>query len=100
MPLLTTPVDLADYLRDDEARADFLNDAIETGDAKYLSNALGIIARSRNIHGSNDMSNLADEIGVARSGLYKALSDKGNPRLSTFLNLIKALNMKIEFKAA
>ena len=42
-------------------------------DPTAVPRALGVIARSRN------MSELARRVGMSRDGLYKALSDQGNP---------------------
>lgn len=42
-------------------------------DPTAVPSALGVIARSGN------MSELARRVGMSRDGLYKALSDQGNP---------------------
>ena len=42
----TTPFDAAKYLTTPEAQADFLRDALETGDAGYIAHALSAIARA------------------------------------------------------
>ena len=42
------------------------------------------------------VADLAEEIGVTRQGLYKMLSDDGNPRLSTLSQLLKSLGMTIK----
>ncbi|MFT6220190.1 MAG: putative addiction module antidote protein [Rickettsiales bacterium] len=34
---------------------------------------------------------LEQETGISRQALYKALSEKGNPRIKTFLNIINSL---------
>lgn len=54
-----------------------------------MSHALGIVAKARG------MSNVARDAGVTREALYKALSDRGDPRLSTLLGVAKALGLKI-----
>ena len=33
---------------------------------------------------------------MTRAGLYKALSDEGDPKLSTFLHILKALDINIK----
>lgn len=72
MALETYPVELAQYCESEAAQAD---DALATGHAGYIANALGIVARARG------MSDLAAEIGVKRQQLYRALSkpDAGDP---------------------
>ncbi|MFO7683674.1 MAG: addiction module antidote protein, partial [Chloroflexota bacterium] len=57
----------------------FLNETFavyaEDGDSTALLSALRIIARVKGI------STMAEEVGMTRQGLQKALSAKGNPRL-------------------
>lgn len=50
----------------------------DLGDGHLIRAALSDIARARN------MSQLAREIGMTRDGLYKALSENGNPALSLY----------------
>ena len=47
MPTKTIPFDAARYLSSPESQAELLSDALETGDAGYIANALGVIARAR-----------------------------------------------------
>lgn len=94
MPLQTTPFDAAEYLDDVESQAELLADAFETGDAAYIAHALGIVARARG------MTGVASEAGVTREALYKSLSDKGDPRLSTLLGVMKALGVRLSVKPA
>ena len=67
--------DAADYLETLDDVAVFLEVALEDSaeDPSALPHALGIIARSQN------MSELARRVGMSRDGLYKALSEEGNP---------------------
>ena len=85
----TIPFDPARYLANPEAQAELLSDAFESGDAKYIANALGVVARARG------MSQVARDAGVTREALYKALSDDGDPRLTTLLGVVKALGIKL-----
>jgi probable addiction module antidote protein len=45
------------------------------------------------------MTQLASRAGVTREALYKALSSTGDPRLSTFLGVMKALGIKLTPRA-
>ncbi|CDX21931.1 conserved hypothetical protein [Mesorhizobium plurifarium] len=92
MALKITPFDAAEYFDDAESQAEFLADAFETGDATYIAHALGVIARARG------MTAVAKNAGVTREALYKALSDKGDPRLSTLLGVTKALGLQLDVK--
>jgi probable addiction module antidote protein len=60
----TEPFDAARYLTTAEAQAELLNDALATGSAAYVAQALGVIARA---HG---MTEVAREAGVTREALY------------------------------
>ncbi|HEX3983836.1 MAG TPA: transcriptional regulator, partial [Acidisoma sp.] len=40
------------------------------------------------------------DAGVTREALYRALSEEGDPRLSTSLGVIKALGLKLSFQRA
>lgn len=46
------------------------------------------------------MTQLAANAGVTREALYKALSPTGDPRLSTFLGVMKALGIRLVPRAA
>ncbi len=41
------------------------------------------------------MTQLARDAGVTREALYKALSADGDPKLSTFFGVMKALGVKL-----
>lgn len=84
--------DAADYLENLDDVAVFLEVALEDSaeDPSALPHALGIIARSQN------MSELARRVGMSRDGLYKALSEEGNPTWSTILKVTNALGLRFE----
>lgn len=86
--------DTADYLKDEADIAAYLDAVAEEGDddPAYLARALGNVARARN------MTALADEVGMSRIGLKKALSGDGNPTLATVLKVAKALGLKVSFR--
>jgi probable addiction module antidote protein len=81
--------DAADYLATPEARADYIAAALEEGDAAEIRRALNTIARSLG------MSTVAEEAGLGRESLYKALGDTGNPEFVTVLKLMKAMGLKL-----
>ena len=88
---LTTPYDTAEYLKTDEDMALYLEACFEEAgdDAAFIVKALGNIARA---HG---MTQLSRDTGLAREGLYKALSENGNPEFVTVMKVIKALGLKL-----
>jgi probable addiction module antidote protein len=85
----TTPFDAARHITSPEGQQELLDDAFASGDASYIANALGLIARSRG------MTEVAREAGVTREALYKSLSQDGDPRLTTLLGVARALGMKL-----
>lgn len=89
MALETIPFDAAEFIDSAEGQAEFLAEAFETGDATFIANALGVVARARG------MTSIAKDAGVTREALYKALSEKGDPRLSTLLGVMKALGVRL-----
>ena len=84
-----TDFDPAAYLDDDAAMAAYLTDAFETGDVAFISDAIGVIARAKG------MKQIAQEAGVSRESLYRALSSAGNPELGTVLKVLASLNIKL-----
>ncbi|HQS32994.1 addiction module antidote protein [Polaromonas sp.] len=66
----------------------------DPGDGSLVRAALGDIARARG------MTQLARDTGLAREGLYKALSPEGNPEFATVMKVIKALGLKLGAQAA
>ena len=92
---LSTPYDTAEYLKTDEDMAQYLEACFEEAgdDAAFIAKALGNIARARG------MTQLARDTGLAREGLYKALSENGNPEFATVMKVIKALGLKLHVEA-
>jgi probable addiction module antidote protein len=93
MTLETTPWDPAERLTSPEAIAAYLEAVFEDGDPGLIAAALGDIARAKG------MTDVARAAGVTRDALYKALTKDGDPRLSTFLGVAKALGLKIQVAA-
>lgn len=94
MALVTYPVELASYYDSEAAQEELLTDALASGHAGYIANALGIVARARG------MAGLAAEIGVKRQQLYRALSEDGNPTLETLTKVIAALGFRLSVERA
>ena len=55
----------------------------------------GRIAESR-----GGVAKVAKEAGIERESLYRALSAKGNPRLSTLVAVIKAVGLRLTVEVA
>jgi probable addiction module antidote protein len=93
MAIETTLWDPAERLTSPEAIAAYLEAVFEEGDPGQIAAALGDVARARG------MAQVAREAGVTRDALYKALTKDGDPRLSTFLGVARALGLKIQVAA-
>ncbi len=94
MALETISYDSAEFLTDAASIAAYIEAAFEDGDPAVITNALGVVARAKG------MSQLARDAGVTREALYKALTAEGDPKLSTFIGVLKALGMRLTAHAA
>ena len=65
-----------------------MDEALAAGDPKAFVEILGRIARK------TGMSQVAQETGLAREPLYRALSANGNPEFATVLKVIRALGLR------
>ena len=61
----------------------------DPGDGSLIRAALNDIARAGN------MSQLARDAGMSREGLYKALSEDGNPSFATVIRVTRALGLQV-----
>lgn len=81
--------DIADYLDDERAIADYLTAVMEDGDPSLLVAALGDIARARG------MTSVARDSGLAREALYKALRADAQPRFDTVMRVCRSLGIQL-----
>lgn len=77
--------DPAKHLIDDAEIAVYLSLVIDEGDPGELAHALRIVARVRG------KAQIADETGIGREALYKALRADAQPRFDTNSRACKAL---------
>ncbi|MGA7301002.1 MAG: addiction module antidote protein [Candidatus Sulfotelmatobacter sp.] len=76
--------------------------------AEYLKAALGdteeprilLIALRRIAEARGGIAKVAKAAGIERESLYRALSAKGNPRLSTLVAVTKAVGLKLTVENA
>ncbi len=96
MAITLNDYDVSEHLRTSEEMAAYLDASIleSEGDAAFVAKALGDIARAKG------MASLAQETGLGRESLYKALSAEGNPQLSTVLKVAKALGLEFSVRPA
>lgn len=93
MAITTRKWDVAEHLGTEEDVLAYLDAAMEEGDLPFLYKALGDVARS---HG---MTEIARKTGMSRESLYKALSEKGNPSLTTVATVLEAMGLRLSISA-
>ena len=81
--------DIQDQLQTPEDIARYLEAVFEDGEPKLIAAALGDVARAKG------MTDVAQKAGVTREALYKALSEKGDPKLATLIGVFKALGLRL-----
>lgn len=79
----------SDYLKTKKDVVAYLNAALEDGEPAVLLEALRNVAQTR-----GGMGALAKAAGVSRESLYRTLSRRGNPKIETVMELIRALGLK------
>jgi probable addiction module antidote protein len=92
----TRPWDSVEYLQTEDDIADYFDACLQEGgdDPAFIAHALGVIARARG------MAQVARDSGISREGLYKALSQDGNPSFGTILKVVKALGLQLHASKA
>ena len=81
--------DVTEHMDNGEYISEYLKAAFENGNISEITRALGDVARARN------MTELAEKMGISRQGLYKTLSENGNPEFATIQKLITALGLQM-----
>jgi probable addiction module antidote protein len=92
--LKTTRFDAADFLNTEKKQAAYITAALETGDADFVRDALGIVAKAR---GMGEVAKIAN---LNRESLYKALSKTGNPEFGTVMRVMRALGLTLAARPA
>jgi probable addiction module antidote protein len=71
--------------------ANYLNE-IEKSSPELVLSAIQNVVRAR------EVSAIAKEAGVAREHIYRAFTEQGNPTISTFREVLKAVGVKFHFE--
>ena len=95
-PEKLAPYDVADHLRSPEEMAAYLDVWLDefSDDVSGIARAVGDIARAKG------MTQVAKDAGLSRESLYRALSQEGNPSLSTILKVLAAVGLKLSVSVA
>ncbi len=93
---LTSKFDVSEHLRTSEEMAAYLEICLAQadGDAAFVAQALGNIARAKG------MAQVARDAGLSRESLYKTLSGERSPSFDTILKVIGALGLTLHAQAA
>ena len=89
MTLKTDVYDTAEFLDTEEGIAAYLSEVFASGDPAFIADGLGVVARARG------MTQFAKDAGLSRENLYRALSLKGNPELSTLVQVLATLGFRL-----
>jgi probable addiction module antidote protein len=89
MPPRPYPRDRARDLGSDAAIAAYLETALASDDPAVIVRALGVAARARG------MTRIAEQAGLSRESLYRALGENGKPRFGTVMRVAKALGVRL-----
>ena len=86
----TTKFDIADYLDNKEMIAEYLNTVLEEGNDSDIIVAIGTVAKAIG------MTKIAEETGLSRPSLYKALSEGAKPQFGTIMKVLKAVGGQLQ----
>jgi probable addiction module antidote protein len=81
--------EVADYLDDEEVIAEYLTAALEDPNPEIFLLAVANVSKARGI------AKVAQDSGLGRESLYKALAPGAKPRYETVRKLMDALGMKL-----
>ena len=70
--------------------AEYLNQVLASGDTDLLLAAIGDVARARG------MAQVAQQAGLGRESLYKALTAGAKPRFDTIFKVLNALGVRMQ----
>lgn len=84
-----------EHLRNPDVAAAYLSEALEEGDPAVILMALRNIAEAQ----EDGISGLALRSHLGRESMYKMLSASGNPKLSSFSQVLHGLGLKLKVEA-
>lgn len=81
--------------KDPNFAAEYLKAALEEEDEPRV-----LLITLRHLAQARGVAKVAKAAGIERESLYRALSVRGNPRLSTLVAVIKAIGLRLTVEAA
>jgi probable addiction module antidote protein len=96
MPMKTSKFEASEYLDNPRVIAAYITEALESGDAAFIAQAIGDVAKAKG------MTSVAAETGLTRGSLYKSFNGTSMPEFETVRTVLDSLGMKlvVEPKAA
>jgi len=85
--------DASAFLDNDEVVAEYLTAALEEESPEVFLAAVGNVAKARG------MTVIANEAGLGRESLYKALTPGAKPRYETIFKVLQSLGVKLSVSA-
>lgn len=85
-----TKFEIADYLDNKEMIAEYLNTVLEEGNNQEIITAIGHVAKAIG------MTKIAEETGLSRPSLYKALAEGAKPQFETVMKVLKAIGGQLQ----
>lgn len=91
---------LLEKLKDKKLAIAYLNAALEdTRDGSPESQEMLLIALRNIAKAQGGFTLLSQKTGLAREALYKSLSKRGNPKITTLTSLIAAMGFELQVAA-
>jgi len=88
------PFDASEYLDDEKVIAEYLTAALEDPNPEVFLIAVANVAKARGI------AKVAQDSGLGRESLYKALAPGAKPRYETVRKVMDALGVKLTVTAS
>ena len=92
MTMKTSKFNIADYLEEDGMITEYLSTVLEEGDSSDIIVAIGHVAKAIG------MTKIAEQTGLSRPSLYKALSEDSKPQFDTILRVLRAVGGQLHIK--
>ena len=87
-------LDASEFLDNEVLIAEYLTAALEDENPDVFLAAVGNVAKARG------MSAIAEQTGLGRESLYKAMAPGAKPRYDTVLKVLHSLGVKVTVSAA
>jgi probable addiction module antidote protein len=81
--------------KDPKFAAEYLKAALEESDEPRV-----LLVALRRLAQAHGIAKVAKAAGIERESLYRALSEKGNPRLSTLVAVTQVVGLRLTVEAA